>query len=141
MSADRNFATNPRTLRESFVIIAAAAKRGRLTHGTISNDEGNYCAIGSLLTPKQRKWLRDNGYEDNDSDELAKVIGKKNLKAMTGMSLDQIYSMMLVNDDFYRSYLSQRTVDGVESPLSVVLEGLKNGKVTIRYVKFKLGEK
>jgi hypothetical protein len=122
----RNFATHPRTIRESFHLIVAAYVKGRLTQGVICSGY-NYCAFGACLTVKQRNYFRNS--PDAGAPTLRAVIGSKNMKAMTGMSHKQVAAIIEAND----GHLSCSIIDAVRS-------GLKNGSVEIDGVSFRLGK-
>jgi hypothetical protein len=122
----RNFATHPRTIRESFQIIEAAYRKGRLTQGLICSGS-KYCAFGACLTVKQRNYFRNDA--GAGATALRTVIGSKNVKAMTSMSHKQVAAIIEAND----GRLSCSIIDAVCS-------GLKNGSIEIDGVSFRLGK-
>lgn len=93
----RDFAKQPRTLRESFDLILKAASNGRLIGGYFTKGD-KYDAIGCLLTPKQRAEIRRKMYDDQNINDLVKHFGSENLKAMTGMTVKQAMSIVDVLD-------------------------------------------
>lgn len=95
MNQQRNFATHPRTRKESLELIIKAAKKGRLIGGSFS-EKGCYCAIGCLLTAKQRKDLREKCITSDT--ELIDYAGAKNIKVLTSFSVDEVRCIISHND-------------------------------------------
>lgn len=96
-SQPRDFAKDPRTMRESLQIIHQAHS-DRLLASQAYLTGRNKCAIGHLLTDAQLYDICDDGYNRGDVNTLQKVYGSKNLKAMTGMDMRQLRALQILND-------------------------------------------
>lgn len=127
MSKNRNFATEPRTLRESIGLILKTAGKGRLTTDAFCKDD-KYDIIGCLLTPRQRTYLRREGVAEDGFGQLLEKVGKKNVEAMTGMSVKQAEALW---DDHQTSENTRTFTDNLRALL-------KNGQGKIGGVEFKL---
>ena len=99
MKSDKNrdFAKNPRTKEESVGLILKAIKDDKLIGGCISY-LGYHCALGHLLTQNQRNYLFKHNVSDSSVEDIAKVVGRKNLKAMTGLNYDELDLLVVRND-------------------------------------------
>ena len=104
MESDKNrdFAKNPRTKEESVGLILKAIEDDKLITSKLHNtDYTKFCALGCLFTIKQLKWLAKRVQANEYIDCIFKKVGEKNMKAMTGLNLDEASLLAGHNDISY----------------------------------------
>jgi len=100
----------PKTTREALERALNYAKTHELAKYHYVNYNGDCCIIGQFFTPEQRKLIRttdtpSGSLNEKDVFELAGRIGKKNLKAMTGLTVKQAAALQFQNDNTSKEML------------------------------------
>lgn len=96
-----------RTRTESLKHIIKQAEAGKI--GPIENDSqrlclyqyesGNNCAVGALFSKAQLKDLKAKCLGEMSIDYVSETIGKKNIEAVTGMSLKELQDLQSTHDE------------------------------------------
>lgn len=96
------------TREQSLKKILAYAKnpKTRFASGYYTNGSGDYCAVGTLFSKEQIRDIISRRLNDSNIQELAYMlsgtdktrIGKKNIEAVTGLSLQELKVIQRAND-------------------------------------------
>jgi len=85
------------------------------------------CLIGSYFTKDQLAWIKEKQINRKTIDTATKIIGTKNLTAMTAMTVDQCY---VLQDSF--------DMGNNETLLTNIKQILSGQRTRISNVEFKL---
>lgn len=129
MSTNRNFATHPRTMCESFEIIRDAIQNDAIiSRAYVSKKDSNKCCpIGHLMTPAQRADIIRHRANNDDIENLILQFGTDNIRAMTAMTRFQAANIIHVTDEL-----------GTAALTKYITKGLTWGQVRIGSTLFKL---
>jgi len=107
---ERNFATHPRTLYESLSIIYDKYKAGHLVAFVYVDPKNpkHTCPIGALFTPAQLKDLIRRRINNKTIRNVMFRIGQGNLRAMTGMNIQQLEQIQGLMDYNQMSQLTSK---------------------------------
>lgn len=80
----------PKTLREALTRALAFAEKAK-NYGSCcyQSKNGNTCIIGSFFTSEQRRDIAKRGLNGSSALSLSEKLGSNNIRAMTGMSIEQ----------------------------------------------------
>lgn len=122
-----------RTKVESLKHIIEQAKKGKIGPNVAKGDyrgacqytyaSGNHCAVGSLLSKTQLKLIDKEDENESGVQVIADVFGKKNVEAVTGMTLSELRTLQNVHDEafgstsLHRDEAIKRVVDKAQTML------------------------
>lgn len=100
----------PKSTREALERALNYVKTKTVAKSQYVDRNGNFCIIGQFFTPEQIeriKCTRDKDGLLNDLwvHSLANSFGKKNIEAMTGLTIAQANSLQYQNDNFSKEEL------------------------------------
>lgn len=64
----------------------------------MADNSNRACSIGCLFTPQQLGYFKEKIATHSDVTRLSKLVGAKNLKAMTGFNLNELKQIQDAND-------------------------------------------
>lgn len=112
------------------ILTYAKNPKTRFASGCYINGLGNYCAVGTLFSKAQIQDIISRRLNCADIEELAFIIsgtdktriGKKNIEAVTGLTLQELRVIQRANDCRISGYTQK------ESVKKAVMSLLKKGK-------------
>jgi hypothetical protein len=103
-----------RTKIESLQHIIDQAKKGKIGPNAEKGDyrgscqytyrSGNHCAVGSLFSEAQLKVIDQEDENESNISILADVFGKKNIEAVTGMTISELRTLQATHDEAFGNY-------------------------------------
>jgi len=124
---------------ESLQHIIDQAKQGKIGPNVNKGDKldcayqyksGNNCAVGSLFSEAQLKEINCSAdpwesHNEESVDALARIFGKNNIEAVTGMAIAELVTIQRVHDKALEgaySLLAQQQADKAEKAVSAVID-------------------
>lgn len=95
----------PKTLRAALKRALAYAKKNNLSTCMYRNAVGNPCIVGQFFTGEQIDEIVAAGHNGMSVFSVASKFGRKNIQAMTGMSVDQAEALQRLNDKLGKTRL------------------------------------
>lgn len=108
-----------RTKIESLQHIINEAKKGKIGPNPEKDDpvhscfyaypSGNHCAVGCLFSEAQLKVIDQEDENESNVEALASTFGKKNIEAVTGMTIEELEALQKIHDGAMQGYRLTRS--------------------------------